>query len=264
MTAVWWKTSPSTEPRSITARSSSPSRSRRACSSAWIVGGTVSAPPPSSRTIATISSTNSGFPSADVRMRRADVGVEGDAVEQVVEELVDVPLRQRLEQDRGGVRLAAAPHRPCVEQLRARDAEQEDRPVARPVRHVLDDVEERLLRPLEIVEDDDERLLRGGALQQAAERELRLGRRRAEDRVRVGAELKNDLHERPVGDALAVGEAAGANGARVDRLDEVEHEARLADAGGAEQGEELARAFGDHVLEVGVEPLALSASADER
>ena len=69
MTAVWWKTSPSTEPRSITARSSSPSRSRRACNSAWIVGGTVSAPPPSSRTIATISSTNSGFPSADVRMR---------------------------------------------------------------------------------------------------------------------------------------------------------------------------------------------------
>ena len=138
----------------------------------------------------------------------ADVGVEGDAVEQVVEELVDVPLRQRLEQDRRGVRLAAAPHGPCVEQLRARDAEQEDRPVARPVRDVLDDVEERLLRPLEIVEDDDERLLRGGALEQAAERELRLGRRRAEDRVRVGAELKNDLDERPVGDAFAVGEAA--------------------------------------------------------
>ena len=89
-------------------------------------------------------------------------------------------------------------------------------------------------------------------------------RRRAEDRIRVGAELKNDLHEWPVGDPFAVREAAGADRARAGRLDEVEHEARLADTGGAEQGEELARALGDDVLEVGAEPLALAPAADER
>ena len=64
----------------------------------------------------------------------ADLAVERRAVEQVVEELVDVARRKRLEQDRRCVRLAAAPHRPGVEQLGTRDAQEEDRPVARPVR----------------------------------------------------------------------------------------------------------------------------------
>ena len=44
-----WKTWPSTEPRSIRARSSVPSRSRRACSSAWIVDGTRMSPPSRAR-----------------------------------------------------------------------------------------------------------------------------------------------------------------------------------------------------------------------
>ena len=57
-TAPRWKTSPSTEPRSMTTRTSPSSESIRACRSAWIVGGTTISPsPPCSRTIASISST---------------------------------------------------------------------------------------------------------------------------------------------------------------------------------------------------------------
>ena len=41
---------------------------------------------------------------------------------------------------------------------------------------MLDQVEERGLGPLQVVEDNDERPLRGFALQQLAECELRLGR----------------------------------------------------------------------------------------
>jgi hypothetical protein len=129
---------------------------------------------------------------------------------------------------------------------------------------VLDEVEERLLRPLEIVEHDDERLFRCRTLEQPSERELRFRRGRAEDRIRLRSELQHDLDERPVGDPFAVGEAARANGSRVGRLDKVQDEARLADACRAEQGEQLARPLRDHVLEVRAQPLALASPAHER
>ena len=64
-----WKTCPSTAPRPIMSRSPEPSRSSRDCRSAWIVGGTtISASPPFSLTIASISSMKSGFPSAACRI----------------------------------------------------------------------------------------------------------------------------------------------------------------------------------------------------
>ena len=50
-----------------------------------------------------------------------------------------------------------------VEQLGPRHAEQDDRRVAREVRHVLDQVEEGRLRPLEVVEHDHERRRRASA-----------------------------------------------------------------------------------------------------
>ena len=64
---------------------------------------------------------------------------------------------QRLERRRRRVALAAAPVGMDVEQLGSRHAEQEDRSVARVVREVVDEVDEGRLRPLEVVEDDDER-----------------------------------------------------------------------------------------------------------
>ena len=67
--------------------------------------------------------------------------------------------------------LAAAPRRPKLEQVRPRDAEDEQRRIARPVGDVLDQVEERRLGPLEVVEVDDERTLAGGRLEEPPHRE---------------------------------------------------------------------------------------------
>ena len=59
---------------------------------------------------------------------------------------------------------------PLVEQLRPREAEQQDRRAAREVGDVVDQVEERRLAPVDVVEDDDERPLAGGVLEQRADR----------------------------------------------------------------------------------------------
>ena len=117
---------------------------------------------------------------------------------------------ERLEQDRRRVQLAAAPTGPQLEQLRPGDAEQEDRCVARPVGDVLDQVEEDRLGPLDVVEDDDLRPLRRPRLDQLAKRELRLCGRAADHLAGVDADRDQDLDERPVGDVLAVVEAAAA------------------------------------------------------
>ena len=77
---------------------------------------------------------------------------------------------------------------------------------------VLDEVEERRLGPLQVVEDDDQRPLRRARLEQPAERELRLRAATSpSDAISGSAPIaSSDLDERPVRDALAVGEAAAA------------------------------------------------------
>ena len=169
---------------------------------------------------------------------------------------------------RSDVAFSLPPPQPgrSVEELGARDAEQEDRRVAREVGDVLDEVDEDRLGPLQVVDHDDLRPLGRARLEQPPEGELRLGRRRADDGVGLDADRDQDLDERPVGDPLAVGEAAAAQdvGRVADALEEVGDEARLADAGRAEEREEPARAVGDGVLVVAPEPLTLALAADER
>ena len=82
------------------------------------------------------------------------------AVEQGRDERVGVGGRERLEQHRRRVQLAAAPVRPPVEQLGSRHAEQENRRVAAQVGDVIDEIEERLLAPVDVVQHDDERGIR--------------------------------------------------------------------------------------------------------
>jgi len=96
---------------------------------------------------------------------------------------------------------------------------------------VLDQVEERLLAPLDVVKHDHQRPLRRGVLQGLAEgpRDL-LGRGScvalAEERAdrhsggllgRRHVELLQHLHDGPVGDPLAVGWAAAQDDGRLDR-----------------------------------------------
>ena len=100
----------------------------------------------------------------------------------------------------------------------------------------------RLLAPLDVVEDDDERrLLCSSSLRNAQaissaevpcldlaeQRPDRGGRGRV---VGQRVELLQHLDDRPVGDPLAVGEAAAADDARVDRGQRLRDEPRLADA----------------------------------
>ena len=134
---------------------------------------------------------------------------------------------ERLEQDRRRVQLPAGPRRPPVEQLGTRHAEEQERAVPRQIGDVLDQREERLLPPVEIVEDSDERRFLRLLLEKLAESPGDLvGRRRS---LR-GAEQRSDrrggrfvgrkrvqplehLDHRPVRDPLPVGEAAAAHDA---------------------------------------------------
>src|SRR5439155_23868530 len=138
-----------------------------------------------------------------------------------VDQLVGLRSRKRLEQDGGGVHLAAAPAWPEVEQLRAGDAEEQNGGAPAEVGHVLDQVEEGRLTPVDVVEDTNERRLGRCLLERVAKgpgdlvrrrRLLRVtekGRERAGGRLvrRPRSELKERLGYGPVGDSLAVGEA---------------------------------------------------------
>ena len=75
---------------------------------------------------------------------------------------------------------------------------------------MLDEVEERRLTPLEIVEDDHERVFQGVGLEQLAESELRFLRGRADHGVDLRSQLHHDLDERPVRDSLPVVEATSS------------------------------------------------------
>ena len=61
-------------------------------------------------------------------------------------------------------------------------------------------------------------------------------------------ELLQHLDDRPVGDPLAVGKAAAAHDRRLDRSQELRDEPRLADAGIADDRDQLAALLGPHTL----------------
>ena len=73
-----------------------------------------------------------------------------------LDQLVRLLRRERLEQDRRRVQLAAGPTRAPVEQLRPGHAEQQDRRIATEVGDVLHQVEKGWLAPVQVVEDRDE------------------------------------------------------------------------------------------------------------
>jgi hypothetical protein len=79
-----------------------------------------------------------------------------------------VIVLQRLEEDRGGVPLAAAPGRPLVEQLGSRQADEEYRGVPRPVGQMVEEVQERRLGPLQVVKSGDDRPFLRERLEQLA------------------------------------------------------------------------------------------------
>ena len=106
--------------------------------------------------MASISSTNSGLPSAAAVIRDRTWSARPARPRRFCIELGRLVVVQPLQQDRGRVELAAAPAGAVVQKLRASEAHEQDRRVARPVGNVLDEIEEGRLAPLQVVEDDDE------------------------------------------------------------------------------------------------------------
>ena len=155
---------------------------------------------------------------------------------------------------------------------------------------MVDEIEQCRLRPVNVVEDQDQRAAAGERLREAphgAERVfarhdffvrqsdcrrhgveqtscLGIGRKHLAQ-LGVGRDLLEDLDEREVRYPVAVSEAAPTQHDRVTlRIDELENEARLADAGRPEHGEELTRAVAHRSGVRLDELLQLAAAADER
>ena len=165
------------------------------------------------------------------------------------EQLAHHAARERLEVERAEVAMPGAPGRTALGQLGAGEREHEERAAARPFEQVLDEVQQARVGPLHVLEDEHGRVrLREPLEEQAPGREqvllvacsllgeaeeLREARldvvalagveqvlverctQLAEGRggllvLRDPAPHPDHVRERPVGDALAVGEAATA------------------------------------------------------
>src|SRR5581483_71061 len=100
-----------------------------------------------------------------LEQRAAHLGVD-DALlvlKQRLDEELALGAAERLELDRRRAHASAAPAGMDVEELCARKAEQEQRR-AHPVGEMLDQLEERLLGPVDVLECEDDRLRLGELL----------------------------------------------------------------------------------------------------
>ena len=215
---------------------------------------------------------------ACAQLRRQDAV----AIERL-EKLGRLPTREWLESHAHALPLGS-----LFEQLLAGDAEDEDRRVAAPAAHMLDEVEHGRLRPVDVLEHDQERAGSGEAFEEAPHRpEQLLGRRGAlaaehaqalddecgvgfvAHRVRYGslaAEVPDQLCQRPERDPVAVGEAAtGGDGGVVANLgDQFRDEASLADPGRADQRDQPAPALVRARRQLRTQDGELARPSDER
>ena len=232
----------------------------------------------------------------------------GQARHEPREKLLHRALRQWLEVERREVAVAGAPRRPPLGQLRPRERDHVERRVARPLEQVLDEVEQARIRPLHVLEREDGRVDVGEALEEEppggeevllvtcavlaeAEqvREPRLDegalvrvrdmllerraqllqRRRRLLLLADPAAHPHHVSERPVGHALAVGEAPSAVPVRelgqpVEVLVELPPETRLADPGDAGDRDEVRLpSLGTRVEEI-LDLPQLPVASDER
>ncbi len=181
----------------------------------------------------------------------------------------------------------------AVEQVGPGEAEDEDRGVPGPAEHVLDQLDEGRLRPLEVVEAHDQRPLARDVLEQPTDGPHRLFRRGRvvaySDRrghlardplsVRFPCEqlvepaptqssggVANDVPQGPVCDPLAVGEAAANEHRRLVAYlgQELLGQPGLADARGAENRHESRGLIPYRLLERGAQLRKLVLSPDHR
>ena len=154
-TAPRWNTCPSTAPRSSTLRSSPSSWSSRAASSAWTVGGTTTSPPPLRR------------PSRPSPRRRADFrrprrGSSRRAQRRSCRRACAISSSVSSGESgssRTVVAFSSPPPQPAAGRAAPGRPRQRSR-IGAPAAHgrgVLDEVEERRLAPVDVVEDHEQR-----------------------------------------------------------------------------------------------------------
>ncbi len=186
-----------------------------------------------------------------------------------------VDRRERFEHER-----AVTPFGPALEQLETAEAEQDHRPRG-PAVEVVDQVEERAGRPVDVLEDQDDRRSPRERLEQAAKRPETLAaveRRRVAqalgDPLRVClicerglevARLAEDLEQREQRHPLAVGDRPPGEhlGAAAHTSRELLDEPRLPDARLADHDQPARGLGGDRVVEPSFEPLELRGATDE-
>ena len=236
-----------------------------------LVGRSSASPP--SRTQATSSSAYSGLPAA----ARA-ISISSAEAFEVLDTAVDV----------AGVEAApvgTATSRTLLEQLRPGEEADNDRALSRQDGQRVEQVEQGRFGPVDVVDDHDERLLARGFGEEPGDRLRRLVPRRrslghAEQlrdpwwTERAGlaggalvadpGQLADDLRDRPVGDALTVGEARSAQDRRPIGYPgrKLGDESRLADPGVADDGDEPKA--GGRRPELALEPRELVLTAPER
>ncbi len=287
-----------TAARCTSRRDSGGRRSMRAAMSACSVSGMrCCIPSGCSASARIVSSTNSGFPSAFARTASTSIATSSSAAS-ALDELRALVVGESLELERDGAQPAPTPRRARVEQLGPGEAEKKDRRGSHPGRDVLDHLEQRLLGPVDVLEDEDERLHGGELLDpradgprdvllaplaldrlEDADREpeqvgdrLALARlaellERLLERVVVGDPGRglHHLGDRPVRHAFAVRQAAAAeDGGVLEPVDELSRQPALTDSGlpveRDEAGPPVARGARERVLE----QLELGLAPDER
>ena len=208
---------------------------------------------------------------------------------EAIEQLQRVRPRERRQGQRRFSAAPAQPRRPRVQELGPRDAEDEDRRITDPAGEVFDEVEHRRLRPVHVLEAEDERPVvrkRFADLAEGPVRLLRPGRPAARRRsgqplddelafiwicdqprnARVAAEVAQHLVDRPERDAVAVGEAPADEHGRAlaNLVEQLGHQPRLADSCRSEEREQRARPLGDGALVGPAQPRKLVVASDER
>ncbi len=224
--------------------------------------------------------------------------------EQQREQLHRLPVRERRQVDALGVAGVAPEMRMSLVELRSRGAEHEQRHVLGPVREVLEERQQRVVGPVEILDDEDAGTVRGQELAEPAPRSERLvlccgcawdADERADPReqpvavvdlgrhgpVELGGSLRgavrledagvglDDLAEGPERDAVSVRQTAPlapAHQARalLDVGEQLAAEAALADAGLADDRDQLTRALAGSALEAGDQRRLVGVPADQR
>ncbi len=139
-----------------------------------------------------------------------DLALERIATEQLLHQLLGLLVGERLKGEDLGAGLPSAPRGVLVEQLGSSEAEEQDGRVAGPCGEMVDQVEERRRRPVDVLDDEHERPLPGPLLERLADRKedlLRRGRLQCSRELLLRSRRGEDLAQRPVRDALTIREA---------------------------------------------------------